>query len=233
MKPLPLNPTASPARTQTRRKGFTLVEALVVMGIAGMLMAGVLSFYQQAGLILFTSEQKLRINKDIRTLTNEMTDNARNANHFVLYESFEEGMRTAETEQEAMEYRLRDGESGDMIVLVFYGEDPNPGDNVLPPIERLVGYFRAPDPETRRGPVRKFDLAVPAADQNEVVEFLLPPVSSRDSYPEVVELSEGLADGKLFYNFRDRSIMVNGQIFHGNAAKRVTDTYNFTISPRG
>jgi len=49
----------------------------------------------------------------------------------------------------------------------------------------------------------------------------------------VIELSRGLADERLFYNFWGRSVMVNGQIHHGNDAKRVTETYNFTISPRG
>jgi len=49
----------------------------------------------------------------------------------------------------------------------------------------------------------------------------------------VVQLSEGLADGRLFYNFKNRTVMINGKIIHGNQAKWVTDTYNFSISPRG
>jgi len=38
----------------------------------------------------------------------------------------------------------------------------------------------------------------------------------------------------LFYNFLDRSIMVRGEIIHrGAVGKRVTNTYNYTVSPRG
>jgi hypothetical protein len=54
-----------------------------------------------------------------------------------------------------------------------------------------------------------------------------------DRVEEVVELAKGLADNQLFSNFRERTIIVNGEIVHGSAAKRVTDTYNFTVSPRG
>ena len=49
----------------------------------------------------------------------------------------------------------------------------------------------------------------------------------------MLELAKGLANERLFYNYRDHSIVVNGQILHGNAARSVTNTYNFTISPRG
>ena len=48
-----------------------------------------------------------------------------------------------------------------------------------------------------------------------------------------MELARGLANESLFSNLRDLTIIVNGEIVHGNNAKRVTDTYNFTISPRG
>ena len=70
-------------------------------------------------------------------------------------------------------------------------------------------------------------------DRYNTIESLIPAISTVGTHETIVELSEGLADGKLFYNFRERSIMVNGQIYHGNDYKRVTDTYNFTISPRG
>jgi hypothetical protein len=50
----------------------------------------------------------------------------------------------------------------------------------------------------------------------------------------VIELSKGLSNGKLFYNYYDRSIMVRGEIIHrGTATRRATNTYNFTVTPRG
>jgi hypothetical protein len=63
---------------------------------------------------------------------------------------------------------------------------------------------------------------------------LLPDTGTAGSHDEVIELSNGLSDGKLFYNFYDRSIIVRGEILHdGAVAQQVTNTYNFTVSPRG
>ena len=109
-----------------------------------------------------------------------------------------------------------------------------PWDSTLPPIERIVGYYRSIDDTVNNtGPIRKFDIDIAVADQNDPIEDLIPAISTVDTHETIIELSEGLANERLFYNFRERSIMVNGQIYHGNDAKRVTDTYNFTISPRG
>lgn len=213
--------------------GYSLVEILIALSILGLVTAGTAQFLTQTSVMMFTSDQKLRINRDIRNLTNEMTDNARDANHFTIYPGFQDEFRDPPAEMEPEDYRQRDGESGDVLVLIFYGTDPNPGDNTPPPIERLVGYFRnITDTTENTGPVMKFDVAISGSDQNKKVEELVP-LPGAEGFAEVIELSRGLANGRLFYNFRDRSIMVNGQIFHGNDAKRITDTYNFTISPRG
>ncbi len=211
--------------------GFTLTELLVTMTILGLVMAGLTSFYYQSTVMMFTSDQKLKINADVRNITNELTDNARDANHFTMYDDFYDSFRT---QAPYADWRKRDGESGDVLVLIYYGDDPNPLDTVPPPIVKLIGYYRSIDNQAENtGPVRRFDYNVPVAQQLLKVEQLVPDSTQESTFSQVIELSRGLADGKLFYNFRDRSIMVNGQIYHGNDAKRVTDTYNFTISPRG
>src|SRR5690606_6780835 len=126
---------------------------------------------------------------------------------------------------------LNDGLSGDMLVLVYTDVD-SPSK-----INRLVGYYRDADDEDSEGPVRTFDIAINPSS-TAPIWTLLPPVNSRGNWPEVIEISKGLADGKLFYNFRDRSVMVKGQIIHrGGIGKtryeRATNTYNFTVAPRG
>ena len=89
------------------------------------------------------------------------------------------------------------------------------------------------------GPVLKFDInyntPVDIGDTGtNTLEDLFPSSSGLSgNFDQVVELSKGLANGKLFYNFEKKSIMVNGQIFHGDSGNRITDTYNFTVSPRG
>jgi hypothetical protein len=70
---------------------------------------------------------------------------------------------------------------------------------------------------------------------------LYAPTSSTSSNPVVIQLAQGLADGTLFYDYRDRSVMVRGQIVdYGNNLNVATNktraainTYNFTVSPRG
>jgi type II secretory pathway component PulJ len=211
--------------------GFTLLEAVVSMLILSIALGMIIMFFVETTTSSFVSEEKNKINNDIRTLTNEMATHARQANYFLLYSSFQTADRKDVTS------RLFSGKSGDFLVLVYQGDrDPTVSITAPRPTERIIGYYRAPsnpkDPSSM-GPVRRFIIDIPAAKQYNSIESLLPPASQIDAYSEVVELSQGLADQRLFYNFWDRSVMINGKIIHGVDAKRVTDTYNFTISPRG
>jgi hypothetical protein len=43
----------------------------------------------------------------------------------------------------------------------------------------------------------------------------------------------GLSNRYNFYNYQNKSVITRAKIVHGNRAKRVTNTYNFTITPRG
>lgn len=216
------------------RHGYTLVEILITMGILGFLFAGLLPFFIQSSTSFFVTEQKLRVNNDIRKFTSEMADHAREANHYIVYPSF------ATTDRNGEEDRQRDGQSGDLMVLVFYDTPVGTAPLISRPIRRLVGYYRAstnPADPTGEGPVRKFDsdtdswgITFPI---NQSVESVIPSVAHVSNFRQVIELSKGLANQRLFYNFHNRSIMVKGEILHGDAIKRVSNTYNFTVSPRG
>ncbi|QYY36341.1 prepilin-type N-terminal cleavage/methylation domain-containing protein [Ruficoccus sp. ZRK36] len=267
--------------TPRAASGFTLVEMMYSMAIIGLLVAGWLAFYRDSTIVMYESEKKSMINNDMRAITNEMTLEARNASHFVMYESFSQDFRNVPNNvlqgednyydnsewtssyltsgeddsvpssnqgsdfDPASYYRKRDGESGDFLMLITYGDDLAPYDtsegtkypddvDYSKPIIKLVGYYRVVENETEQtGPVRKFVIYPTGSDRYKSPETLIPPSTSAGDYPVVIQLSKGLANQRLFYNYRDSSIMVNGQIMHGTSAKRVTDTYNFTISPRG
>lgn len=216
------------------RRGYTLVEVLIAMGVIGFLVAGLLPFFIQTSTSLFVTEQKLKVNNDIRKFTSEMEDHAREANHYLIYATFATADRDGEAD------RKRDGESGDFMVLVF---DDNPigvSPLISRPIRRVVGYYRAatdPLDPASEGPVRKFDSDVDSwgvtFPSNLDVESVLPSIAQVANFKRVIELSKGLANQRLFYNFHNRSIMVKGEILHGSAIKRVSNTYNFTVSPRG
>lgn len=227
----------TPPLPSSPRRAFTLVEVIMAMAILAAVTGIILSFFTETTKAAFVSEQKNKINNDIRRLTKELSEVARQANYMILYTSFDESDRASSAS------RLYEGNAGDFILLGFQG--PPDLDNPVfaaRPTTRLIGYFRAPsDPDdpSSTGPVRRFDtdelggIPDPADPLNPPdPESLIPASSTMNSFPVVVELAEGLADQRLFYNFGDSTIMINAKILHGNNAKRVTDTYNMTISTR-
>nr|WP_269523849.1 hypothetical protein [Coraliomargarita parva] len=203
---------------------MTLVEVMVATSVAGMLTAGVFAFFLTNYKIGFVNQERNRINADLRSLTGQLIRDGRQANYFTLY------LSTALDDHDAPGDRLSDSQSGDLLVFV----DSEAADSTLASseISRIVCYFRDSGGDDELVPVRRYERTFSPAT-NEDLESLIPDDAVLSGAEEVIEFSKGLADGHLFYNFWGRSVMVNGQIYHGNAAKRVTETYNFTISPRG
>lgn len=217
-------------------RGMTLVEIMISSALVLIFTAGVGSVFYQVTNSYHYEVGKLKVNKDIRGLTSEMTDNATYSNYFMIFPSFKDRTETFEVIENGVKKNVtvdasvNDGESGDCLLLVYH----NIADSSV--IEKLIGYYRSPDnpnDPASEGPVRRFELNFNPGVTGDIWT-LMPPANKASSYPEVVELSQGLANGKLFYNYRDRSVMVKGNIIHpGSLNKRATNTYNFTISPRG
>ena len=214
------------------RSAFTLTEVLITTAISGMVLIAALAFFIH-GLNIFSLDVgKNLVNRDIRTFTSELADNATYANYFQIFPGFT--TRSATTTSSGVSVTtsaaVEDKQTGDMLVLIY--KDPANVDLV----NRLVGYYRAPaDPDnpTSEGPVRKFDLRI-SPSSSASIYTLLPSTGTYATNEEVIEMSKGLANGRLFYNIRGKSVMVKGQILHRcNLIKRATNTYNFTISPRG
>jgi len=221
-----------------QKSGFTFAEVIVVLAVMSIVLTGLAKLMMDTSTTSFITAEKLEINADVREFTLEMAENARAANAFLLYPSFKPADRNEVSDQ------LRDGASGDFLLLLF--KEPWP--NVTGPehYTRLVGYFRMADGNSE-GPVMRFEKSFhdpngtappgssgPYVDAAETdVEDLLDDLPFNGDYKRIVQLSRGLSDGKLFYNYFGRSIMVKAEIVHGNAAKRITDTYNYTVSPRG
>lgn len=236
---------SSRTSVRARRRGFTLVEILVATTIFGLVTLGILRVFIQALNIYYYDTGKILVNKDIRKFTSDMTENATYSNYFRIYPAYtnltrsitgyadpsdpDAGFTTA-----LADTSVSDGQSGDCLALVF----KSPTDDTK--IAQIIVYYRAPtnpsDP-TSTGPVRKHVQDVPDAYANKSVDQLLGIVDpTQDDI--VVELSRGLATGKLFYNFKDRSIIVKGEIIHrggmiNSRNASATNTYNFTVSPRG
>ncbi len=201
--------------SKRQRCGFTLVELLVGMTISLVVLGGSISVFLLGSSTAATGTGRLLINRDIRNFTNEMVENARYADYFKTYTSF-----TDRTE-------VNDGGSGDFLVLVHRDISDNNK------ISRIIGYYRYTTDTETEGPVLMFDTTYSPSSSSALAD-LLPATGVNGTHGEVIELSNGLSDGKLFYNFYDRSIVVRGEILHdGATGEQVTNTYNFTISPRG
>lgn len=210
-------------------RGMTLVEIMVVLGICMLVVGGLLSFFIQGLRIYHYDSGKLLVNRDMRSFTSEITDNATYANYFIIYPSFTD--RTVTVASVTSDKKRYSGESGNMLVLVYR----DPADDKK--INRLVGYYRDPNQVKGEAPVRKFDRAITPSSSAEVWT-LLPNVSTAQSNREVIELSKNIGTQELFYNFYGRSVMVKCDIIHRtntgeNRYERATNTYNFTVSPRG
>jgi len=209
-----------------RTRAFTLLEMLIAVGLVGLVTVGVLRFAIQALNIYYYDSGRLMVNKDIRTFTSLLATDAVASNYFRIYPDFQ--TRTAP---------VTDGPSGEFMVLIFTETSVTTGANT---ITQLIGYYRDPvdatDP-TSLGPVRRFNVLIAAADQTKDLPTLLTqyaPTSAAHSNPVVIQLAQGLADGNLFYDYYDRSIMIRGQIVErGDQTRSAINTYNFTVSPRG
>jgi prepilin-type N-terminal cleavage/methylation domain-containing protein len=242
------------ARQSGRAGGFTLPELIVSSTILGILMLMMVRFQFETVSAMTVSEEKGEINRDMRYLTDQMALDARQANFFVMYSNYTMSSRSAATQE------LTQGNSGDFMVLVFYGTTTTPTEFNVCPVSEIIGYYRAPytagqtdtmSSDAQMMPVRKFDLTVanngipantylesvnvPSGGHTATLESLLPSdaASTISTHQIIVQLAQGLADQHLFYNFWGKSVMVNGVIAHGNNNQHATDTYNFTISPRG
>lgn len=216
------------------RRGMTLVEVLFASTISGIFLVGVIGFFIQALRIYDYDAKKLQVNRDLRAFTGELNDTAVYANYALVFPDFSTRTNvspvtnpdTGDITTAGVNAPVTDGQSGDMLVLVFV--DPENETR----ISRIVGYYRAAS-SGGEGPIRRFERTFTPSSTSSATS-LLPATTTIDSWPEVIELSRGLSDGRLFHNFYGRSVMVKGEIISDSGAgRRATNTYNFTVSPRG
>lgn len=158
--------------------------------------------------------------------------------------------------------RVVDGDSGDCLVLVYKNatDDQKVAKLVIYYRVPAPKYYRVPGGDEvipaagmrvrNQGPLYKLEVT---RDSSEELEYLIPPISSPASNPMVLPdvgvtspvlvKIPGSNPAKfqnwgLFYNYRDKSVVLEGELIRTGSqlnSKNVsaTNTYNFTVSPRG
>jgi len=221
-------------RNRRQSRGFTLTELMISLTLVVLLAAGLMVFMIDVARGIFWGTEKAEISEDVRSFTMRLAAEARSANAAVIYRSF------ASEDRDAGSDRRDDSQSGDCLVLV--NTEPYPDADDPEHYTSAIVYFRKASTETDGvGPVHRLEWnAASPGDYvdttSTTLEGLLSSIESDDTgdYPVVIELSRGVANGRLFTNYKQgRVTVVNGEILHGNNAKEVTNTYNLSISPRG
>lgn len=225
MRNLPLN-----ARRSSQR-GFTLTEVIFVLFIASFVSLGLFFFIKDTSKLMFVSTEKLEMVADIRQITSTLADRAREANEFYVYTRYSPGALDSDDLQ-------GEGGKGDCLVLLY----TEPRDIATGAVSfsgaahiMRIGVFYREEVEDGNGPVKFFEIDYSSTGGKRAsantVEGLVNAYNGNSRV--IVQLAKGLADKSLFYQMNKESVLVKAEIFHGNNAKKVTNTYNFTISPRG
>lgn len=216
----------------TTLNGFTLPEIMIALTVFGLVTIGLVSFTLDSSRSLFWATNKSLITKDVRNFTMRLTNETLGARAAFVYPSFTTGDRNEKEDQR------QTGESGDCLVLIYY--DPYPDIDDDEHYTKIIVFFRRPESDGLSPVYRaevEFDppLEIDTSGGTNHFETLLASHFPNDQgdFPVVLELSRGLANGRLFRNFGNATYVVNGEILHGNKVKEVTNTYNLTISPRG
>ncbi len=232
--------------TSNRRpvaRAFTLAELIIASTLLGLVTIGAIALTRQVLYVYAYDTGRVLVNKDIRSFTQHMDTDAAYANYFLIFPNF--ATRTAS----GKDANVADGNSGDFLVLVttmtcVQNDTPVAGmvagKNY---ITNLIGYYRDAT-TTTTGPVRRFSVPItPPVDPTTLtagasISTLLNnnmPVANSSANPILIQLAQGLANGTLFYDFQDHSVMVRGQIIEsgGQGNKKAVSTYNFAVSPRG
>jgi len=226
--------------------------AITVMGLATI---GIVAFTRQGLRMYYADRARVMINRDMRTFTTQMDQDAVQANFFRIYANFTT-LTTGSGSSTADAFK-QDGEVGDFLLLVY--TDPSQASQGISIITRLVGYYREPTGTTvingvtyTTGPIHRFDTdkfspaftPVNVTSQTVFSTIVTNAVTgSISSYPIVQQLSQGLAVNSsgtvyaLFYNLKNRSVMINAQmaesLTENGTLTQAGNTYNFAVSPRG
>lgn len=241
------------------KRGLTLVEILIAMAVFSIFIAAFYSTTLAIGKLILNADGKLQINEDIRSFTNDLSQTGHAASAFYIHPSYPKRDPLDPTKSESetiisLANSVGDGGAGDFLILAFYEYASGPTvtqiNNTNTYITRVVGFVRKysggdkVDQDANAAPVVRFELSPPTPTTWNIQSFTVHGIVQAairdgviDSISEdVVELARGKVNGRLFYRYGNDRFIVNGEIYHREnpfIERRVSNTYNFTVTPRG
>ncbi|MCD8482842.1 MAG: hypothetical protein LR015_09380 [Verrucomicrobia bacterium] len=217
-----------------------MVELIITMVLVTIVMASFYSMTLAISRLIIDSEGKLQIQADIRSFTFDMSRVGRGAAQFYIHDRWDASGGLQFSNVSA------DGQSGDVLLLAFRHFDRSDVGFLVNDsntyISRIVGFARIAQNNAEEGPVLRFELTPPTPNAWPVRDFTVHGIvanavrNNQIQMREVIELSRGRADGRLFKRYGNHRFIVNGEIIHGQNPRReqrVSNTYNFTVSTRG
>jgi hypothetical protein len=204
-------------------RGLTLVEVIVAATLSGIVITALLSVLLQTLKAYSFENGEINVNVDMRKFTNELTKAALPATYFRVLNSY------TDLGSGALSRSVATGASGDCVLFVYKSLTDDSK------FSKVVAYFRVPD-GTNEGAVRRVVVEFSGSGQFGPVDSLIPRISNPPgSYPQVIALARGLGSGgKLFTNFDNRSLLVNGEIIRAPTGqfRRASHAFNFSVTPR-
>lgn len=247
------------------RRAFTLVETLMAITVMGLATVGIVAFMRQGLKMYYADRARVMINRDMRTFTTQMDSDAVQANFFCLYADF--NTRTTGSGSTLADAFKHDGEVGDFLLFVYTDpSSSSQGISIVKRLvgyyREPTGTVVVNGVTYSTGPVHRFDtdkfstaftpvsVTAPIVYSSGSAQAVFTAIvnaavtGSISSYPIVQQLSQGLAQNSsgtgvyaLFYNLKDRSVMINAQMAESlteqGTLSQAGNTYNFAVSPRG
>ena len=134
-------------KNKKSKRGFTLLEVMIVMTILGMLITGVMAFYIQSVKSMYASDQRMKLAGQINRFSNELILQASRSNQFILYKSAAAADFASAANRQGIQ--SMNGSTpisplfpaGDFVVFVYYEINTKLSTQQLYRILKLEGYF--------------------------------------------------------------------------------------------
>jgi len=123
-----------------KHHGFTLLEAVVALGIAALVLTFATDFFIQTTWANYVTSQRINQSIEMRKFTQELIYHASRANQFFLYKSQTTAADWASPANELAIDGSGNHPAGDFVVFVYY-EVPNLTPTNYYRIKMIVGYY--------------------------------------------------------------------------------------------